>query len=262
MSAVYRWGQHTAEHANEKEMTPALLNVREWIQQRLSLGNGDAEVVGPDSWWSAAALPKQLREAVMAEVETYNIHPYGFRMTTLKRAPKVAFKIDAPGPLNHVILIRYSGPEHHAPEHHDKQEGVKGAGAKDILASTPIVSITLCADGDERTFSVTADDGAWAWKKKLGDGDLFVLGPETNKVAKHGVPKEGRKGQVRYSLIFRSVKLLDVNQLAKKSKTAGIKKSSKKRSTRSRSLKTLSKRGKGRVALSWGSATTNVAARG
>ena len=64
MSAVYRWGQHTAEHANEKEMTPALLDVRKWILERLSLGN-DAEGVGPDSWWSADALPKELREAVM-----------------------------------------------------------------------------------------------------------------------------------------------------------------------------------------------------
>jgi len=211
-------------------MPPVLLKVRKWLLKRLSLGKTDGdEGVGPDSWCSVDALPKKLKRAVMAEIGQYNIHEYGYRGGTLRRAPKVAFKINAAVPLNHVILIRYSSPNHHAPDHHDKQEGVKGQGAKDILAKTPIVSLTLCGDGDERTFAVTADSGSWAWKKKLGDGDLFVLGPKTNKIATHGVPKEGRKGQVRYSLIFRSVKLLDLQKLAKKSKALKVKKAIKKR---------------------------------
>ena len=215
MQPVYRWGQHTEEHFTEKQMTPALQKLRKFIVDHIGTPHG--ERVGPDSWCETEAVPIDLMEAVMAEIPTYCIHLYGYRASELKRAPKVAFRLNSSEPLNHVIIIRYSGPEHHAPPHHDKQEGVAGQGAKDILKDTPIVSVTACANGDERTFTVAADDGSWDWRKKLGNRDLFVLGPETNKSATHEVPKEGRKGQVRYSMIFRTVKLIDLEELSRKS---------------------------------------------
>jgi hypothetical protein len=212
MQPVYRWGQHTKEHFKEGDMPPALLKLREWLIQRPPSG----ERVGPDSWWEKEAVPAEMMDAVVTEMKSYDIHEYGFRAATLKRAPKVAFKLNTADPFNHVIIIRYSGPGHYAPDHHDKQDGVGGQGAKDILANTPIVSITACDTGNERTFTVKADDGSWNWAKKLGNRDVFVLGPETNKLATHGVPKEGREGQVRYSIIFRHVRRINVNALAEK----------------------------------------------
>lgn len=197
-------------------MTPALLGVRDWVMK--NKGSPD-ETIGPDSSVSYKALPERLAKAIMKEIPTYNIHEYGYRGRTLKRAPKVAFKINKNVPYNHVILIKYSSPEMWAPPHHDKQEGVPGKGAHDIIADTSIVSITLCQPGDERTFTVEADNGSFKWSRKLEDRDVFVLGPETNKIATHSVPKEGREGQIRYSLIFRTVKLQDLDALMDKNAT-------------------------------------------
>lgn len=61
---------------------------------------------------------------------------------------------------------------------------------------------------------LTASDEV-VWEKRLGDGDVFVLGPETNIQYKHAVPKEGKAGCIRFSIIYRSVACMDLTELKK-----------------------------------------------
>ena len=205
-------------------MGPAMLKLRTCILELISSPPSGRELVGPDSYVCRGCVPVDIMEAARVEMQSHAIHEYGYRGNTLGRAPKAGFfyhEQDQPAqPLNSLLNIRYSSPKHWAGPHRDKQDGVEGHGAKDILAATPIVSVTFAAPGSERTFKVTALDGSFEWSEKLSDGDVFVLGSETNKIAEHSVPKEGAEGQVRDSLIFRSVGLKDISALEAKSSTA------------------------------------------
>lgn len=150
--------------------------------------------------------------------------------STLKRAPKREYYLENKTELNHCIIIRYSGPQHFAPPHHDKQEGTQGVGAKDILPDTDIVSVTITSPGEERLFTIQEPtDGTLVWQKRLGDGDVFMLGPQTNKRYKHAVPSEGQHGSVRYSIIYRSVRTMDLAVLEKDAEKRKVNKANKKR---------------------------------
>jgi hypothetical protein len=125
---------------------------------------------------------------------------------------------------NHCIVICYSdGKEHHIPWHSDKQEGTQGAGAKDICSSTNIYNIIIFEDEDgtkeNRKFQVAypedieekpdghGDARKYVYNKRTPNGDMIVLTAEGNMAMKHRVPKEKGNNVVRYSIVFRTIKM-------------------------------------------------------
>lgn len=132
---VYRWGQETSNHLNEREMPDHVRSLRDWL---LSHRESVAESVATDSYL-CPKLPDAMIHKALQLCEECDFVCYGYRGTVLRRAPKIGFHLLGAADLNHCLIIRYSGPEHFAPPHHDKQEGVPGPGAKDIKGGP-----TLC----------------------------------------------------------------------------------------------------------------------
>lgn len=127
----------------------------------------------------------------------------------------IADKIGDPG-INHAIVTRYTdGRVHHIPWHHDKQEGTGGAGAKDIVAGTKIYNIVVC--DSPRRFQLAYPDristekhgnaSEYVFDDDLVDGSLLTLTAEGNRLLKHRVPKQKGWTGVRYSIVFRTLKL-------------------------------------------------------
>ena len=89
---------------------------------------------------------------------------------------------------NHVIVAFYvDGSKHYAPPHQDKQAGVSGSGAKDMEMGT---SFEVLSIGTPRSFAISDLDGKVRWSQPLDHGSLLHVTGETNKLYKHGVPKD------------------------------------------------------------------------
>ena len=76
---------------------------------------------------------------------------------------------------NHVILTLYEEQTDCIGRHQDK--------LKDIMPGSDIVSISL---GASREFELSRDEVP-THVEQLEDGDVFVLGPQTNRTMKHAV---------------------------------------------------------------------------
>jgi alkylated DNA repair dioxygenase AlkB len=113
---------------------------------------------------------------------------------------------------NHVIATRYRDGDDAIGWHCDKMQ--------DIVPGSPILSLSLGAERDLqlRPVAVSApdtDDDATTitpviTTQTLRHGDLFVLGPETNRQMQHCVPPlppraSSQPPQARISLVFRHI---------------------------------------------------------
>lgn len=119
--------------------------------------------------------------------------------------------------INHAIIICYRhGTQQHIPWHHDKQEGVRGAGARDIVAGSSIYNVVVC--DNPRVFQLAYPEdieahadghgkaSVYQFNAPLTHGSMVALTAEGNRRLKHRVPKEkGWKG-LRFSIVFRSMK--------------------------------------------------------
>ena len=120
--------------------------------------------------------------------ETYMLYRYpGFQYASmlnyhrLDEVPVLADLLAAirvngqPLVFNHVILTLYEEDADCIGRHHDK--------LKDITPGSDIVSISL---GASRDFELSKDEQV-THIEQLEDGDVFVLGPEANRMMKHAV---------------------------------------------------------------------------
>lgn len=105
---------------------------------------------------------------------------------------------------NHVIATRYRDGDDTIGWHSDK--------VQDIVPGSPILSLSLGAERDLQLRSVpdTDDDAPVITTQTLRHGDLFVLGPETNRQMQHCVPPlppraSSQPPQARISLVFRHI---------------------------------------------------------
>ena len=118
---------------------------------------------------------------------------------TNKASSNLAFNSN-PISFNHVITTGYNDGSDKITFHKDKMN--------DIEADTPIVSLSF---GATRMFTLGKKE---ANKKEiktvhtipLAQGDLFCLGPETNKQLYHAVPPTDEAVAPRISLVFRDIK--------------------------------------------------------
>jgi alkylated DNA repair dioxygenase AlkB len=107
---------------------------------------------------------------------------------------------------NHVIATRYRNGDDAIGWHADKM--------RDIAPGTPIVSLSLGATRDLQLRAATTSEKDPASETiPLRHGDLFVLGPETNRHMQHRVPpvrittaaEVGAAPLPRISLVFRNI---------------------------------------------------------
>jgi hypothetical protein len=86
------------------------------------------------------------------------------------RIPGLAFT------MNHCIATRYRDEADNIGFHSDK--------TRDITPTTPILSLSFC---DAREFHLKRISDGATQHLVLRDGDLFILGPETNRLYQHAV---------------------------------------------------------------------------
>jgi alkylated DNA repair dioxygenase AlkB len=122
---------------------------------------------------------------------------------TLKAALQGLTIRGEPARFNHIIGTLYTEDTDEICAHSDRMA--------DIEAGTDIISLSF---GDKREFELTAAGQETGHIEVLSDGDLFVLGPQTNASMKHAVlpvakervlQRGGERQQPRISVVLRQI---------------------------------------------------------
>lgn len=115
----------------------------------------------------------------------------------------------APGTLNHGLIQMYESGQHHITDHTDK--------TLDILKNTDIINVSLGAMRKMKIKDKIKKDGVHESERiALGNGSVFVMGWQTNRLFCHGINQDNRDDKLkdeaelafdecRISLTFRSV---------------------------------------------------------
>lgn len=101
------------------------------------------------------------------------------------------------GLYNHTVVNRYVTGEDYIGYHRDKN--------KDFVTDSSVITVSL---GTPRPFYLRNDKTKEVVKVLLDPGSVFVLGPVTNKLWKHSIPKKTDVGEMRISVTIRCIKTI------------------------------------------------------
>ena len=111
---------------------------------------------------------------------------------------------------NQVIVTKYRNYKDSIGSHQDKPN--------DIKDNSPILILTLCEKGNERTMQLTTQDDRKIWTKDLKNGSLLILGDKSNGTYKGGLKNQEVKHEIlesrnksigeRVSLVLRDITTL------------------------------------------------------
>ena len=92
------------------------------------------------------------------------------------------------------ILINWYSPEDYIAFHSDSE--------KQLDTTYPILTLTLSdSESEKRKFVVKSDTDTRTYH--LGHGDIFIMGGDTQKTHKHGLPRSKKYSARRISITFR-----------------------------------------------------------
>ena len=92
------------------------------------------------------------------------------------------------------ILINWYNPEDYISFHSDSE--------KQLDTTHPILTLTLSdSETEKRKFVVKSDTDTRTYH--LGHGDIFIMGGDTQKTHKHGLPRSKKYSARRISITFR-----------------------------------------------------------